>query len=74
MHITPRQLLTTGTAAAAVAGALLLGAEDVGLAPFTRAHSVDAANLWMSGNAAPPARSAMPRRAPADAHRHSGAR
>ena len=74
MHITPRQFLTSGTAAAAVAGALLLGAEDVGLAPFARAHSVDAAHLWMSGSAVPPAGSALPRRAPADAHRHSGAR
>lgn len=74
MHITPRQLLTSGTAAAAVAGALLLGAEDVGLAPFTRAHSVDASTLWMSGNAAPPSGMGMPHRVPANGHRHGGSR
>jgi hypothetical protein len=74
MHITPRQLLTSGTAAAAVAGALLLGAEDVGLAPFARAHSVDASALWMSGSAPMHHRSTLPRRAPADAVRPTHSR
>ena len=50
----PRQLLTSGTAMAAVAGALLLGAEDAGLGPYTRAH-VDGVTttLWEPDRASP---------------------
>lgn len=74
MHISPRQLLTSGTAAAAVVGAVLLGAEDVGLAPFTRAHRLDDATLWAFNGQAPSTRHVLPRRAPADAHGSSSPR
>ncbi|CAN7559401.1 hypothetical protein [Rhizobacter sp. LjRoot28] len=48
MNTTPRQILASGTAIAAVAGALLLGAEDSGRAPFTVEHAADiTAGLWM---------------------------
>jgi hypothetical protein len=73
MNISPRQLLTSGTAAAAVVGAVLLGAEDVGLAPFTRAHRLDDASLWALASQAPATRHA-PRRAPADARGSSAPR
>lgn len=48
MNITPRHLLASGTALAAVAGALLLGAEGAGRASFAPEHAADVtAGLWM---------------------------
>jgi len=73
MNISPRQFLTSGTAAAAVVGAVLLGAEDVGLAPFARAHRLDDARLW-AVTGAPPHGLVLPRRAPVDAHGSSAPR
>ena len=53
----PRRLLTSGTAAVAVAGAWLLAVEDAGLGPYTRAHveavSV-ASHLWEPSNETTP--------------------
>lgn len=68
MHISPRQLLTSGTAMAAVAGALLLGAEDAGLAQYSRsqAEGADVTDLWMSDT---PARSTLTRHRPAEGRR-----
>ena len=65
MHISPRQLLTSGTAMAAVAGALLLGAEDAGLAQYSRsqAEGADVTDLWMSDA---PSRGTLNRHHPAD--------
>jgi len=61
----PRRLLTTGTAAVAVAGALLLGMEDAGLGPYTRAHveGISAASrLWEPSGRATPSRPPRPDR------------
>jgi hypothetical protein len=70
MNTTPRQILATGTAIAAVAGALLLGAEDSGRGTFTAEHAADiTAGLWM-----PAPRVAMPavdRQAPSDRARQA---
>lgn len=74
MHPSPRQLLTSGTAIAAVAGALLLGAEDVGLAPFARAHQLDDARLWAALDPRTTRLPAVRPRAPADAHGSSAPR
>lgn len=63
----PRQLITSGTAMAAVAGALLLGAEDAGLGPYTRAHVGGVTtSLWEPDRTSPshPA----PRRTPSERH------
>lgn len=70
MNTTPRQILASGTALAAVAGALLLGAEDHGRGTFTAEHAADiTAGLWM-----PAPRVPMPtvtQRTPADRARQA---
>ena len=70
----PRQLLTTGTAMAAVAGALLLGAEDAGLGAYTRAH-VDGLSAALWDNAEPsPSRPGAVRAGSSRIHRPAPAR
>lgn len=56
MNTMPRQLLTSGTAVAAVVGALLLGAEDAGRmsASDAAAIGIDAGRpLWQAAPRAP---------------------
>lgn len=67
MNTMPRQLLTSGTAMAAVVGALLLGAEDTGRTPAFWGPSADdvAPAVWDGVPARPTAarRTADERRA-----------
>ena len=69
MFSRPRRLLTSGTAAVAVAGAWLLAVEDAGLGPYTRAHvaAVGAASrLWEPSDQGVSSRPAVSRRKHAD--------